>query len=310
MSGWFQKLKTSLSKTSSKIVDGLTSLVLKRKLDDAILNELEEVLIMADLGVEVPKILISKLKSERFDQEITLEEIKAFLAKEIMNILEPTQKRFIIKDTRHPFVIMMVGVNGGGKTTTVAKLSQKFKNMKKSISCVAGDTFRAAGATQLDAWGKKLGINIISGEHGSDPASLAYKGIESSTKAQDDILIIDTAGRLQNNTGLMEELGKINRVIKKFDPESPDEVLLVLDATVGQNAYSQVELFSKAVGVTGLIITKMDSSAKGGVIVGIAQKFKIPIYFIGVGEQQEDLQEFNAHEFAYGLLDLEREINE
>ncbi len=310
MSGWFQKLKTSLSKTSSKIVDGLTSLVLKRKLDDAILNELEEILIMSDLGVDVARILIEKLKSERFDQEISLSEIKAFLAREIINILSPTQKVFTIKENRTPFVIMMIGVNGGGKTTTVAKLSQKFKGMKKSITCVAGDTFRAAGSSQLDVWGKRLGVHVISGEQGSDPASLVYKGIESAKKSQDDILIIDTAGRLQNNTGLMEELEKIHRVIKKYDHKSPDEVLLVLDATVGQNAYSQVELFSKAVGVTGLIITKMDSSAKGGVIIGIAQKFKIPIYFIGIGEQQEDLQEFNAHEFAYSLLGLERESNE
>lgn len=310
MSGWFQKLKTSLSKTSSKIVDGLTSLVLKRKLDDSVLNELEEILIMSDLGVEVASMLIKKLKSERFDQEITLDEIKTFLAKEIINILTPVQKPFTIKEDRTPFVIMMIGVNGGGKTTSVAKLAQKFKNQGKSISCVAGDTFRAAGSSQLDVWGNRLGVNIISGEHGSDPASLAYKGIESATKAQDDILIIDTAGRLQNNTGLMEELEKIHRVIKKFDHESPDEVLLVLDATVGQNAYLQVELFSKAVNVTGLIITKMDSSAKGGVIIGVAQKFKIPIYFIGMGEQQEDLQEFNAHEFAYGLLGLEGDENE
>jgi fused signal recognition particle receptor len=307
MSGWFQKLKSSLSKTSSKIVDGLTSLVLKRKLDQSVLDELEEILIMADLGIDVSREMILKLKSVKFDQEITLDEIKMFLAKEMTLILESVQIPFNLTQDHTPHILMMVGVNGAGKTTTVAKLCQRFKDQHKTIKCIAGDTFRAAGSDQLDVWGKRIGIEVISGDSGTDPASLVYRGVESAIAAKDDILIVDTAGRLQNNVGLMDELAKIQRVIQKLDPTGPHEVLLVLDATVGQNAYSQVELFSKVVKVSGLIIAKMDSSAKGGVIVGLARKFKIPIYFMGLGEKAQDLEEFNAREFAYGLLEISEE---
>ena len=304
MSGWFQSLKNSLSKTSSKIVQGLTSLVLKRKLDQEVLDELEDVLIMADLGIDIAKTLILKLKALKFDQEITLEEIKLFLAQEIEKILEEVEQPFTLRENLKPFIMMMVGVNGSGKTTTVAKLCKLIKNQNKKVKCIAGDTFRAAGAAQLDMWGSRIGVEVFSGNSGTDPASLVYRGVESAIIEQDDVLVVDTAGRLQNNIGLMEELGKIYRVIQKQDETAPHEVILVLDATVGQNAYSQVELFSKIVKVSGLVIAKMDSSAKGGVIVGIAQKFKIPIYFIGLGEGADDLKEFKAQEFSYGLLGL------
>ncbi len=305
MAGWFQNLKNSLSKTSSKIVQGLTSLILKRKLDQEILDELEEILIMSDLGVEVSKTLIANLKALKFDQEITLEEIKLFLAEEIAKILQNVEQSFEIKEESKPFIIMMVGVNGAGKTTTVAKLCKLFKNQNKTVKCIAGDTFRAAGSAQLDMWGTRIGVEVVTGDSGTDPASLVYRGVQSAMSAKDDVLVVDTAGRLQNNAGLMDELGKIYRVIQKQDETAPHEVLLVLDATVGQNAHSQVELFSKIVKVSGLVIAKMDSSAKAGVIVGLAQKFKLPIYFMGLGEGAEDLEEFKAKEFSYGLLGLD-----
>ena len=306
MGTWFQKIKNSLSKTSSKLTSGFSDLLTKRKLDQGILDELEEILIQGDLGITVSSNLIQQLKKERFNQEVSTDEVKEFLSEKISMILNKNHKDFALNLDQKPCVILMVGVNGSGKTTTIAKLSEKFKSEGLRVSCVAGDTFRAAATQQLNVWGDRIGIQIVAGETGEDPASVIYKGLENALDEHHDVLIVDTAGRLQNNQGLMDELSKIYKVIHKRYPFAPQEVLLILDATVGQNAYSQIELFSKATHVTGLVIAKMDSSAKGGVVIGLAEKYNLPIYFIGTGEGSSDLHPFDVKSFVDGLLDIKK----
>jgi fused signal recognition particle receptor len=302
MAGWFKKLKDGLKKSSTKLTDSVTQVFTHKKLDDAILESLEEVLITADLGVNVASQVVDHLRRERFGKEISNEEILEFLADKIAEILDPVAQPLNIDTTKKPYVVLMVGVNGSGKTTTAAKMAKQWVDQGMKVSIAACDTFRAAAVEQLTVWGNRLGIPIIKKDIGADAAGLAFEAYEKARKNQDDVLLIDTAGRLQNNTDLMNELAKIMRVLRKHDASIPHACLLVLDATVGQNAHSQVETFSKMVDVTGLVLTKLDGTAKGGVVVSLADRFKLPIHAIGVGESTEDLQPFTAKDFAKSLV--------
>ncbi len=302
---WLKRLKSGLSKSSKKLSDGLTSILHLRKLDEETLQNLEDLLIQSDLGTSVTSDVIEKLRVDKFDTQINIDEIKYFLAKELTNRLKPYVKPLEINKNFRPEIILIVGVNGSGKTTTIAKLGDFWSKEKKSIRFAAGDTFRAAAVEQLCIWGKRLDIPVIKRGSGADAAALAYDAVIESQIEKDDVLLIDTAGRLHTNSNLMEELKKIKRVIKKAEETAPHKVILVLDATVGQNAYKQVEIFHKAVGLTGLIMTKLDGTAKGGVLVGLADRFKLPIFAIGIGEKANDLQQFEASDFANSLVGLE-----
>ncbi len=300
--GWFSKLKSGLQRSSSKITEGITSIVSKRKLDDAALEELEELLISADFGVETATHVTQALAKTRFNQEVSQDEIREVLAAEIEKVLAPLAKPLEINKSYSPHVILMVGVNGSGKTTTMGKLGKLWKQQGYRVRFVAGDTFRAAAVEQLQKWGDLTNIPVISGAANCDAAGLIFGALEESKSAGDDILLVDTAGRLQNKSYLMQELGKIARVIKKVDPSAPHSCLLVLDATVGQNAHSQVKTFAETVDLTGLVMTKLDGTAKGGVLVSLAQKFPYPIHAVGVGEGIDDLQPFSAQEFAKAVV--------
>lgn len=297
---WFSRLKQGLSKTSNKIEHLFT----RKRLDEESLSELEDYLIMADLGHVLVDNFISELRSSYFNKDVTAEDIKSVLSKHILAILQPVEKSLIIEDQHRPFVIILCGVNGSGKTTTCAKLGKIWKDQGYSQLWVAADTFRAAAQEQLQTWADRLDIPLITGEQKSDAAALAYQGIERAKKEQVDIVVIDTAGRLQNKSHLMDELSKIERVIQKHDPEAPHASILVLDANVGQNALSQVEIFNQAIKLSGMIVTKLDGTAKGGAVVSVAQKHQLPIYAIAVGERTEDLQEFSANDFTKALLGL------
>ncbi len=298
------KLKVGLSKSSHKLSENLKAVFTAKKVDGAMLEELEDGLIMSDVGTTVSAKLISDLSKVKFGKNTTEQEIKHFLADEITKILEPVAEEFNISNNK-PHVILMVGVNGTGKTTSIGKIASKLKSEGKSVMLVAGDTFRAAAVEQLEVWGDRISVPVIKKEIGADAASLAYEAYETAKKENIDVLIIDTAGRLHNNSNLMQELEKIDRVLKKHDENLPHSTLLSLDATTGQNAITQVEEFGKSVDVNGIILTKLDGSAKGGVIVAIAEKFKeVPINFIGIGEQIDDLQSFTAKDFAEDLLDI------
>ena len=299
---WFGRLKDGLKKSSDKLTQGVTEIFTHKKLDNAMLNDLEDLLITSDMGVSVASQVVSKLRSERFGKDITQEEVKTFLSQEIAAILEPVARKLIL--TSKPAVILMVGVNGSGKTTTAAKLAKQWVEEGLQVSMAACDTFRAAAVEQLQVWGKRLNVPVISREMGADAAGLAFDAYNEARVRGDDVLIIDTAGRLQNNTDLMNELGKIVRVLKKQDAHLPHECLLVLDATVGQNAHNQVEIFGNMVPLTGLILTKLDGTAKGGVLVALAEKFKKPVYALGVGESAEDLKPFTSEDFARNLLGM------
>lgn len=307
---WFSRLKEGLQKSSTKLSEGITSIVSKRKLDEDHLNELEELLITSDMGVATSHRIIQDLAKKRFNQEVTVTEVKEFLAQEITQILTPVTKELIIDPAHRPFVILVVGVNGSGKTTTIGKLAHYWKQKGHKVRIVAGDTFRAAAVEQLKVWADRAGVPIVIGASGSDPASLAYSALEQSGREEDDILIIDTAGRLQNKDHLMAELQKIERVLQKLDPKCPQSCLLVLDANVGQNAHSQVDLFKATVNLTGLILTKLDGTAKGGVLLSLAEKHQLPVYAVGVGEGIDDLQPFSAHDFAQGLLGMDERFDE
>ena len=303
MSFW-EKLGFGLKKSSDKLVSGISDIFTKKKLDSATIEELEELLITADLGIKATSKIIDKFSAKKQDKEISDIEIKELLANDIEEILKPCEQKFTIDDTKTPFVILMVGVNGAGKTTTIGKLAAKLKNQGKKVSFIAGDTFRAAAVEQLKVWAKRTNIRIFSGPDGCDSAGLCYDGLNMAIKNGDDVVFIDTAGRLQNKSGLMDELKKIVRVIQKIIPDSPHRVLLTIDATTGQNALSQVQTFKEIVGVNGLVVTKLDGSSKGGILVAIAEENNLPIYFIGVGEKIEDLDVFNAHEYSRSLLGL------
>lgn len=301
---WFQRLKQGLSRSSSALTEGISSIFTKRKLDAAMLEDLEDVLIQADLGVATSMSITERLADGRFDKEISPEEVRAVLAEEVEKVLAPVAQPLDLDSGRKPHVVLMVGVNGTGKTTTIGKLSQKLSREGKSVMLAAGDTFRAAAVEQLKIWGQRTGAEVVSGETGADAAGLAFDAMKRAKEKAVDVLLIDTAGRLQNKTELMDELEKVIRVIKKHDPEAPHTVLLTLDATTGQNALSQVEIFGRVAGVTGLVMTKLDGTARGGILVAIAAKHKLPVHFIGVGEGVEDLEPFSASDFAKAIAGL------
>ncbi len=303
MSFW-EKLGLGLKKSSAKISSGISDIFTKKKLDNATLEELEELLLTADMGVASSQKIIAEFAKQKQDRNVTDEEIRHLLAQNIENILQPCEQKFII-GTEKPYVILMVGVNGAGKTTTIGKLAAKLQKQGKKVSFIAGDTFRAAAVEQLKEWANRLNIRVFFGADGCDSAGLCYDGLNAAIKNGDDVVFIDTAGRLQNKSGLMDELKKIDRVIKKLIPSAPHKVLLTLDATTGQNAVAQVQAFKEIIGVNGLIVTKLDGSSKGGILVAIAEESKLPIYYIGVGEQIDDLDTFNAYQYACSLVDIE-----
>ena len=304
-SGWLLRLKGGLSRSSSVISKNINDLLTKRKLDDAAIEELEEILITSDLGVSTAARLSQSIASSRFGKETTSEEIKAVLASEITKILEPIAIPLEPDAKNTPHVIVVCGVNGVGKTTTIGKLARAYTAKGQKVVLAAGDTFRTAAIEQLEIWGQRTNSQVISSEIGKDAASLAYDAFEQAKKTKAGILLIDTAGRLQNKKELMAELQKIIRVIQKIDHVAPHSCLLVLDATTGQNTHSQVEAFADAINITGLIVTKLDGSSKGGVLVSLAEKFGLPVHAIGIGEQPEDLQPFKARDFANSLMGLE-----
>jgi fused signal recognition particle receptor len=298
---WLGKLKSALSKTSSKITTGITEVFTKQLLDEQALLDLEEILIMADLGLETSKKMIHELGKLRFVKDVDVAEVKETLAKIIEDTLAPVTGKLEF-DKAKPNVVLVCGVNGNGKTTTIGKIAHKYTSKKKKVIVAACDTFRAAAKEQLQVWAERSKSEFICGDQGSDPASVAYRAVETAVRDKADLVFIDTAGRLANKKPLMDELGKINRVIKKVLPDAPHDVILVLDATSGQNAVQQVKEFKEIVNVTGLIITKLDGSAKAGIVVAIAEQFKIPILAVGVGEKIEDLNAFNASDFAKNIL--------
>jgi fused signal recognition particle receptor len=302
---WWQRLKGGLTRSSTSISQGITDLFTKKKLDADTLEDFEDVLIRADLGLPVSARIVEAIGKGRYGKELDDSEVKAILASEIEKVLAPVAKPLLIDETQKPFVIVMVGVNGSGKTTTIGKLASKFRAEGKSVLLAAGDTFRAAAIEQLKIWGARTGAQVIARDQGADAAGLAYEALQQARDNQTDILMIDTAGRLQNRAELMAELEKTIRVIKKLEPSAPHAVLLTLDATVGQNALSQVEIFGKIAGVTGLVMTKLDGTARGGILVALAEKFGLPVHFIGVGESVEDLETFTADEFARAIAGLD-----
>ncbi|HEX2652666.1 MAG TPA: signal recognition particle-docking protein FtsY [Xanthobacteraceae bacterium] len=303
--GWWQRLSAGLKRTSASIGSAIGDLITKRRLDAATIEELEDILIRADLGVATASRTAAAVGEGRYDKSVSADEVKQILAAEVQKVLEPLAKPLVITPAA-PFVILVVGVNGSGKTTTIGKLAAKFRAEGRSVMLAAGDTFRAAAIDQLKIWGKRTDAPVIASAPGADSASLAFEALTAARNARSDVLIIDTAGRLQNKANLMGELEKVVRVIKKIDPQTPHAVLLVLDATVGQNALSQVEEFTKIAGVTGLVMTKLDGTARGGILVAIAEKYRLPIHFIGVGEGVEDLEPFAAHDFARAIAGLDR----
>jgi len=303
--GWFGRLKAGLSRSSSRLTQGIGDLFTKRKLDQEALEELEELLITADFGVATAGKVTARLAKTRLDKEVTPDEIKEALAEEIALILAPVAKPFSPDPAKKPHVVLMVGVNGSGKTTTIGKLAKYYKDQGLKVSMAAADTFRAAATEQLKVWGERTGCPVVAREQGADAAGLAFDALAEATKRGDDLLLIDTAGRLQNKTELMAELQKMLRVLKKQDPSAPHDVLLVLDSTVGQNAHSQVEIFKQLIQVTGLIMTKLDGTARGGVVVALAEKFGLPVHAIGVGEGADDLRPFEAQAFARSLVGLD-----
>ncbi len=303
-SGWLSRLVSGLAKSSSKLVTGIGEIFTKRKLDDATLTELEDLLITADLGTSTAARLTEALAKTRFGKEITSEEVRGAFAADIAKILEPVALPLSVNPAHKPFVVLVVGVNGAGKTTTIGKIAHQYKREGLSVSLAAGDTFRAAAVEQLKVWGSRAGVPVMAKDTGADAAGLAFEALLEAKKRGDDVLLIDTAGRLQNKDALMAELQKVVRAISKVDPTAPHATLLVLDATVGQNAHTQVEVFKQVVGVTGLVMTKLDGTAKGGVVVALAEKFKLPVHFIGVGEGAEDLRPFTSHSFARSLMGL------
>ena len=298
---WFSRLADGLSKSSNRLGDGVAGIFTKKRLDSETLEELEELLITADLGVAAAERVTDALAQDKFDKEVTDEEVRAALADEVADTLRPLEKPLAANAENRPHVILMIGVNGAGKTTTIGKLARKFQDAGKSVILAAGDTFRAAAIEQLTAWGERTGAPVIAREVGADAAGLAFDAVKQARETGADVLMIDTAGRLQNKSALMDELAKIVRVLKKLDETAPHDVVLVLDATVGQNAISQAEAFSSIAGVTGLIMTKLDGTARGGVLVALADKFKLPIHYVGVGESVSDLQPFRADAFARAL---------
>lgn len=299
---WLQRLSGGLSQSSQKLTQGLLDAVTKRPLDHAALDELEESLIMVDLGPSLAAKLVADFAKTRFGKEVTEQEVRQALAAQIEEILKPVAQSMVIDETIRPFVLLMVGVNGSGKTTTIGKLAQQFTGHGKKLVLAAGDTFRAAAVEQLQIWGNRTGATVIAKELNSDAAAVAFEAVQHAQAESADIVMIDTAGRLHNKANLMEELAKIRRVLQKADANAPHMTLLTLDATIGQNAIAQVEEFNRIVPLSGLIVTKLDGSARAGIVVALADKFKLPIFAIGVGEGADDLQPFHADDFAKALM--------
>jgi fused signal recognition particle receptor len=300
-SGWFQRLKQGLTRTSSRLTEGITSVFTKRKLDDETLEELEDLLIQADLGLDVAASVTGALKKSRYNSDISSEEVRAILAQEVEKVLGPVAQPLEIDPARKPYVVLMAGVNGTGKTTTIGKYASQFTKQGLKVMLAAGDTFRAAAIEQLKIWGERTGATVVAGEQGADAAGLAFDALRRAKDEGYDVLFIDTAGRLQNKASLMAELEKIIRVIKKLDSTAPHSSVLTLDASTGQNALSQVEIFGKTAGVTGLVMTKLDGTARGGILVAISSKYALPVHAIGVGESAADLQAFQAQDFARAI---------
>jgi fused signal recognition particle receptor len=299
---WLQRLRGGLARSSSALGQNLTALIRKRKLDDETLQDLEDVLIQADLGLETAVRITERLAKERYDKEIDDAELRAVLAQEIEAVLAPVATPLKVDPSHRPHVILVVGVNGAGKTTTIGKLASQFRREGMSVVLGAGDTFRAAAIEQLKIWGERTGATVVARPQGSDASALAFEALQTAREAGADVVMIDTAGRLQNRTELMAELEKIVRVIRKQDPTAPHDVILVLDATTGQNAMSQTEIFRNVCGVTGLVMTKLDGTARGGILVAIAAKHGLPVHAIGVGEGIEDLHPFTASDFAKAIV--------
>ena len=302
--GWFGRLRQGLSKSSSRLSSGIGAIFTKRKLDDDTLEELEELLISADLGVATAAEVTANLAKSRFGKEVEEAEIKQALADEIAKLLDPVAVPFGVRD-QSPHTVLFVGANGSGKTTTIGKFAKDLTEKGAAVTLAAGDTFRAAAVQQLKIWGERTGAPVVARDAGADPAGLAFDALTQAREAGSDLLLVDTAGRLHNRAELMDELAKVVRVLKKRDETAPQDVILVLDATIGQNALQQVKVFLKAVQVTGLVVTKLDGTAKGGVIVALAKEFGLPIHAIGVGESAEDLRPFDAQAFARALVGLE-----
>jgi fused signal recognition particle receptor len=303
---WFTRLRSGLSRSSSNIGRGITDIFTKRKLDAGSLDDLEDVLIQADLGVAAATRIRQVIARGRYEKGIDPDEVRAVLASEIERTLAPVARPLTVDASRKPFVVLVVGVNGSGKTTTIGKLAAKFRADGLTVMLAAGDTFRAAAIEQLRVWARRTGSDIVARDQGGDAAGLAFDALTNARSAGTDLMLMDTAGRLQNRAELMSELEKIVRVMKKVDPEAPHAVLLVLDATVGQNALNQVEIFGRIAGVTGLVMTKLDGTARGGILVAIADRFALPVHFIGVGESVDDLEPFAARDFAAAIAGVER----
>jgi fused signal recognition particle receptor len=298
---WFQRLASGLKRSSDQLTGGIAAVFTKKKLDQAMLDELEDILIQADFGLDMASTVTEALRRDRFDRDIAPDEVRAVLAAEVVKVLDPVAKPLAIEGAT-PFVILMVGVNGSGKTTTIRKLASLYRAAGKSVMLAAGDTFRAAAIEQLQVWGQRTGAPVVVRPAGSDASRLAFDANTEPKTARADLLNIDTAGRLQNRDELMGELEKIIRVIKKVDPTAPHATLLTLDATTGQNALNQVEIFGRRAGVTGLVMTKLDGTARGGILVAIAKKFGLPVHFIGVGEGVDNLEPFAAGDFARAIV--------
>jgi len=304
---WLQRLKRGLGRSSARLGEGITGIFTKRRLDEETLTELEELLIQADMGMAIADEVTGRLRKTRFGQEVAPEEVRAALAEVIVELIEPIAKPLKIDRALKPHVVLVVGVNGSGKTTTIGKLAKQYRDAGLTVHLAAGDTFRAAAVEQLKIWAERTGCPITTRPTGADAAGLALDALTAAKAEGADVLLIDTAGRLQNRTDLMAELQKVVRVLKKGDPAAPHSVLLVLDATVGQNAHAQAEIFRDVVGVTGIVMTKLDGTARGGVLVSLAERYGIPVHAIGVGETAEDLRPFEASAFARSLVGLERE---
>ncbi|HEX4888792.1 MAG TPA: signal recognition particle-docking protein FtsY [Alphaproteobacteria bacterium] len=299
--GWLARMREGMGRSASAITSGLTGIFTKAKLDPATLEELEDLLIQSDLGADAAMEICAALGKERLNKDISAAEVRGFLAQRIADILAPYAAPLVIDKSRKPFVILVTGVNGTGKTTTIGKLAHWLRSEGHKVMLAAGDTFRAAAIEQLQIWGERAGAPVIAGQQGADASGLVYEALSQARAAGADVLLIDTAGRLQNKTGLMEELRKINRVLAKQDETAPHAVLLVLDATTGQNVLSQIEVFRDMARVSGLIMTKLDGTARGGILVAAARKFGLPVHAIGVGEGLQDLRPFDAGQFARAL---------
>ena len=298
---WFGRLKDGLSKTSSKLTDGITGLFAKRKLDANTLDDFEDLLLQADLGVDTAARITDKLRGGRYDKGISAEDVRKVLADEVSAVLAPVAKPLILDPGKKPHVILVVGVNGTGKTTTIGKLAAGMRRDGRKVMIAAGDTFRAAAIDQLKVWGERTGCPVVARNVGADASGLAFDALKEAQDQGADVLLVDTAGRLQNKAALMDELEKVIRVLRKLDASAPHDVLLVLDATTGQNALGQVEVFRERAGVTGLVMTKLDGTARGGILVAISAKYALPVHAIGIGEGVDDLQPFDAGEFARAI---------